>query len=118
MRRFHPAGHFFAERREKLRDHAIPGESFPVFRVEKRLSNDPTCVDNEIPRPCHAFELPRCFGVQYFVGLDRLGIGISQQGKFNLAMVREILEYFYAVVADRRELEPLALESRSCTLQL
>ena len=118
MRRFNRVGYFLPQFREKLRDHAISREAFAVFRVEKLLFNDSLGVDKEIPRPRHAFELPDGFGVQYLVRLDRLGIGVGQQRKINLAAVREILEYFYAVVADRRQLDPLLLESRSSTLQL
>jgi hypothetical protein len=102
MRRCRRAAYFLPQFREKLRDHAISGEPFPVFCVEKLLSNNSLRVNEELPRPRHAFELPHSFGVQYLVCLNRLGIGVGKQRKVNLAAIREILEYLYAVVADRR----------------
>ena len=118
MRRLDSAGYFFPQLREKFRDHAISGASFPVFCIEKLLSNDSLSVDKEIPRPRHALELPYCLGVQHLISLDRLGVRVGKQRKVNLATVGEILEYFYAVVADRSQLDPLSLESRSSALQL
>jgi hypothetical protein len=52
------------------------------------------------------------------VNLDDLGIWVGQQRKIDLAAVREILKYFHAVVADRRQLDTLALESLFRILQL
>ena len=118
MRRFDGAGYFFPKLREQLRDYAISSKAFPVFRAEKLLSNDSLGVDKEIPRPRHAFELPDGFGVQHLVSLDGLGIRVGQQGKLNLATVREILQYIDAVVANRRQRDPLFFESRPGTLQL
>src|SRR5579863_5068341 len=118
MRRFNRVGNFLPQFWEELRNHAISGEAFAVFRVEKFLSNDSLGVDEEVPGPRHTFELSYSFGVQYLVRLDHLGVMVGEQWKVNLAAVREILEYFYAVVADRRHLDPLPLESRSCSLQL
>ena len=106
MRRVDGVGYFFSKLREKFRDQAISGNSLPVFRVEKLLFNDSLGVDKEIPRPGHAFVLSDGFGVQHLVSGDDLGIRVGQQGKLNLATVREILQYFDAVVANRYQRIP------------
>jgi hypothetical protein len=117
MRRFNPVGYFLSQFREEFRDDAISGEALAVFRVEKLLLDESLRVDKEITGPRHAFKLPDGFGVQHPIRLDRLGVGVGKQREINLAAVREMLEDF-RVIADRRQLDPLLLESRSSTLQL
>jgi len=118
MRRFNPVGYLLPQFREEFRDNAISGETLAIFRVEKLLLDDALGVDKEIPGPRHAFKLPSGFGVQHLICLDRLGVGVGKQREINLEAVREMLEDFHAIVADRRQCDPLLLESRASTLQL
>ena len=61
---------------------------------------------------------PTASRVQNLIGPNRFGIRVGKQGKFNLAAVREIFQDLFAVVADRREFDPLLLESCFGALQL
>ncbi len=62
--------------------------------------------------------MPGGLGVQHPISLDHLGVGIGQQRKLDLAPIREILKYFYAVVADRGQRNALFFEARLSALQL
>jgi hypothetical protein len=57
-------------------------------------------------------------GVQHLIGANRVGIGIGEQGKVNLAAVGERPQYLNAVIADGRQLEALLLKSCFRVLQL
>ena len=61
---------------------------------------------------------PDRFGVQNLVGANHFGIGVGKHREIDLPAVGEIFQYFFAVVADRREFDPLLLESCFGVLQL
>ena len=75
-------------------------------------------IDEEISGPGHALVLSNGFGVQNLVGANRFGIGIGKHREFDLAAVGEIFQDLFGVVADRREFDPLLLESCFGALQL
>ena len=110
--------HFVAQRWEKLANHIVSGKSFPVLRFEELLPDHALRIDEEIPRPRHALELSGPLGVQDLIGPNGFRIGIGEQGKLNLAPVSEVLQYFLAVIADCRQLDPLLVKSCFRVLQL
>ena len=109
---------FFAQFRKELGDYVVPGEPFPVFRFEELFPNDPVRVDEEISGPRHSLVLTDGFAVENLIGPNRFGVGVGEQGKINLLAVREVFQYFFAVIADGREFDPLLLESCFGALQL
>jgi len=58
------------------------------------------------------------FGVQNAIRLDGLGLRIREQRVRDLVPVRKIFQDFFAIVADRRELDALLFESFDGALQL
>ena len=94
-------------------------ESRSRYLASKNFSRiTPLGVDEEISGTRHAVELSRGLGVQNLVGANDLGIGIGEHGEIDLAAIREVFQYGFAVVADRRELDSLLLESCFGILQL
>lgn len=75
-------------------------------------------IDEEISGARHTLVLARSLYVQNLVGAKDLGIGVGQQGEFDLTAIREVFQNGFAVIANRRELNSLLLESGFCVLQL
>jgi hypothetical protein len=65
---------------------------------------------------------PFCHSARFLVenleGPNRLRVRIAQERKVDLVPVGKVLQDFRAIVTDRRQLDPSALESLFCLLEL
>jgi hypothetical protein len=109
---------FFAQFRKELGDHVVARKPLPVFRLEELFPNDAVWVHEEISGSGHPLELTHGFAVENLIGPNNFGVGIGEQGEINLPAVREVFQYFFAVIADSGEFDPLFLESCFGALQL
>src|SRR5262249_31790184 len=85
---------------------------------EELRADHAVSIQDEGPRIRHAFGLPLGGLVADVVGIDRLALGVRQQGGCDLRPVRELLEDGRVVVADTYELDPGLLDRLDVALQL
>ena len=116
--RFDGIRDFLAQFRKEFGNHVVSGKPLPVLRFEELFSNHAVGVDEEISGARHALELADGFDVQNLIGANDFGVGVGEQGEIDLPAVREIFQYGFAVIADRREFDSLLLESCFGVLQL
>ena len=75
-------------------------------------------VDKEISWARHTLELTRGLDVQNLVGANDLGIGVGEQRKVDFATIREVFQYGFVVIADRRQFDSLLLKPCFGVLEL
>jgi hypothetical protein len=109
---------FVAQCRKKLANDIVPGESFPVLRLEELFPNRALGIDEVIAGSRHTLILSDRLGVQKPVGPNDSGIRVGEQRNVDLAPVSEVLQYFLAVIADGSYFDSLFFKSCLRTLQL
>ena len=109
---------FFAQLWKEFNNHVVSGKPLAVLRFKELFSNHAMGVDKEISRASHTLELTCSRDVQNLVGANDLGIRVGEQGEIDFAAVREVFQYGFTVIADRREFDSLLLEPCFGVLQL
>src|SRR5260370_36571137 len=109
---------FLAQFREKLGNNAISCEPLPIFGLEELFSNDSVGINKIISRAGKALLHACSFSIEDAIGFDGLGIRVRKHRVSDIVPVSKILQDFFRVIADGRELDPLLFESRNGALQL
>lgn len=110
----HPLGQF----REKLADHVVRREAILIFCFKEFFADCAFGIDEKEAGQRHPLTDPSRFFVENLESSDDLGIGIGEQGEVDLASVGEILQDLRAVIADRRQPDPLLFKSLFRLLEL
>ena len=118
MRGFYGLGYFLAQFRKKLGEDAITSETLAISRFKKLFANDAMAIDKKISRARKALLHPGSFFIQDAIVSNGLGLGVGEQGVFDLVPVGKIFQDGCGVVADRRQLEALLFKLRNGALQL
>lgn len=93
-------------------------EPVPVLRLEEFFPNNAVGIDEEESGTGHAQELAHGFCIQHLIRANGRGLGVGKQREVDLLPSGKKLQDVLAVVADRRDFEPLLLKSSLCVLQL
>ena len=110
--------YFFNQFRKELCNHVVRGEALQVIHLKKLLTNYPCRIEIEETGMCHSFGHSLRFQVKNLEGSKHLRVRVAQERKVDLVPVCKALQDGRAIVTDRRQLDPLLLESWFRLLQL
>ena len=118
MRRFDILAHLLGEFRKEHTHYVVRRETVRVLCFEIRLANNALRIDVDEPRVRHSFGHAVRLRVKDMKAANHLGILIGKQRKLNFVPLREVLQYLWTVITDRRDLDALGLKSLFRILQL